>query len=97
MNQTQLATAIGVTPSAISQLERDISTTPSAQTLMELARVLRASPEWIQHGTGAMELEVGAQPEEGELLEAWRGLSAGQQRALISAMRALAAPPADKK
>lgn len=90
MTQVQVAKAVGVTQGAISQLERDQNSAPSAATLLALANALQASPEWIQHGTGPMALE--GESEERMLLSVWRRMGAEQRRAFLSAARALVEP-----
>jgi transcriptional regulator with XRE-family HTH domain len=52
MSQSALARLVGMTPSAISQIESGTSKKPSADNLMPIAKALRVNPEWLMTGKG---------------------------------------------
>jgi len=50
IKQVELASRVGVTQAAISNLVTDSSRKPSAPTLLKLAAVLECNPMWILNG-----------------------------------------------
>lgn len=57
LSQKQLADAIGVTPSAISQYEIKSGTEPSLKNLSKIAKALDVSFEWLATGRGVKGIE----------------------------------------
>jgi len=49
LTQKEVATYLGVTPSAVTQWEAD-STTPAADNILDLAKILSCDAEWILRG-----------------------------------------------
>lgn len=52
MKKSELARAIGVTPGAIWQIENDRYEGVRGSTLLAIAAVFNANPQWIQTGYG---------------------------------------------
>jgi len=52
LSQTELAKRVGVTPGAISNLERGDSKSMAADHIFAAAKILRVSPEWLATGRG---------------------------------------------
>ncbi len=61
LKQPELGKLVGISASALSQLERGDSKSPSAENLLRLAKALKCSPEWLQTGRGTA---AGASAEE---------------------------------
>jgi transcriptional regulator with XRE-family HTH domain len=56
MTQVELAKAVGVDQSAISQIERGNSKGASAENLLKIAAILKTNPHWLLTGKGGMEI-----------------------------------------
>lgn len=96
MSVAELARRIGVRQPSLWQLEEGVSKNPKASTLLRLAEVLNASPDWLASGRGApYRIKVEA-PQEAELVSIFRSLPSGSQQALVAAAKAMleAAPNA---
>jgi transcriptional regulator with XRE-family HTH domain len=104
LSQQELARRLEVTRSAVSNWEADAGVSPATDRLVELARVLHVSFEWLATGRGEMRLggpfveagvrEAGAVvdcPHELNLLQAYRRAPA-RVKALLHEMAELHAP-----
>lgn len=90
MKQTELASAIEGTQAAISNIITQASRKPSAPTLLKMAAALQCSAEWIISGDGhPFEINVVGKKAEKDLLDAFRGMDAQAQSALIAAAKAM--------
>jgi transcriptional regulator with XRE-family HTH domain len=88
--QVELASKIGVTQAAISNLVTDSSRKPSAPTLLKLAAALQANPEWILTGQGdPFEINIVGKRSEKDLLDAFRNMDMQAQAALLAAAKAM--------
>jgi transcriptional regulator with XRE-family HTH domain len=88
--QVELASKVGVTQAAISNLVTDSSRKPSAPTLLKLAAALQANPEWILTGQGdPFEINIVGKRSERDLIEAFRSMDPQAQAALIAAAKAM--------
>lgn len=88
--QTELAEKIGLTQSAISNIECDSSRQPSAPTLLKLAPTLEVSADWLMDGKGDVRgMPPLASEVEGELIEAFRALTPEAKGILLSVARAM--------
>ncbi len=88
--QVELASKVGVTQAAISNLVTDSSRKPSAPTLLKLAAALQANPEWILTGQGdPFEINIVSKRSEKDLIEAFRSMDMQAQAALLAAAKAM--------
>lgn len=87
IKQTELAAKIGVTQAAISNLVTDASRSPSASTLLSIARALRSNPPWILRCEGDPDhrMEM-VDPNEARLLGIWRSMESDQQKRVFAVM-----------
>lgn len=88
MPQLTLAKAIGIKQPSLSQLERGKSKSPAASTLLRIAAVLEANPEWIMHGRGHP-FEIDAVESDSEMRDVFSQLSPAHQAAILAAAKAL--------
>ena len=58
LTQAELATRLGVVPSAIAQWERPDGTAPSSSNLIRVAGLLDVSFEWLATGRGSSGVEA---------------------------------------
>lgn len=82
LNQTQLAKAVGVDQSTVSDIERGAGF--SAELLMSLADALLSTPQFIMRGASEADLEVD------QLAALYRASSPDDRRALMSSASAFA-------
>jgi transcriptional regulator with XRE-family HTH domain len=61
LNQTDFGRLIGLTPSAISQIEMSINT-PLPKTIRAICIAYETTEEWLKTGKGAMFRQVGSSP-----------------------------------
>lgn len=100
LSQAQLARILGISRGACGQWEQGHSL-PSVANIIETARLLNVSVEWLATGRGAMEYQDGLREapadygktlsnEELELVSQFRQLSTEQRKALLKLMRTIA-------
>src|SRR5688572_19683820 len=78
LSQVELAAKAGITQASISDLERGKSRAFRGVTLIAVARVLKVSAEWLQHGKGPMEKQdIPLSDEAVTLAQAWQRLDPG--------------------
>ena len=79
------------TQSAISNVITKWSRKPNAPTLLRMAAILQASPQWIMTGEGhPFEITTVGKKDEKALLEAFRALDQDARAALLVAARTMA-------
>ena len=66
INQYELAARVGITQPTISAIENGGQ--EGTKYLMELARALRVRPDWLQFGSGLMELDGDIDPRRQEFI-----------------------------
>ena len=88
MTQTQLAKAIGVDQSAISQIERGDSKGANAENLLKIAAVLQTNPQWLLTGRGDKDLS-NFHPDDSEVTRLANNLPSDKKAAWIAAGLAL--------
>lgn len=89
LSVAELARRIGVRQPSLWELENGLSKSPRSSTLLKLAEVLNASPDWIASGKGAPYRISVSGPDEGELVAIYRSLPKESQAALMVAAKAL--------
>lgn len=87
LSQHALAKAINVRQPALSQIERGVSKNPASTTLLRIAAVLEANPEWIINGRGDPFLTVVASS--AEMAAVFADLSPAHQAAILAAAKSL--------
>lgn len=88
LDQKDLAAAAGVTVSAISQIERNETKSPSALVMHAICGALAANPDWILQGRGPMLLGDPTPQDEGEILAIIRDMTPEARAALLAGLRA---------
>jgi len=100
-SQARLADSLGVTASAVGHWERPNGHQPSSENLIEIAKHLSVSVEWLALGCGEMRpnCSSGSPPgvislseEERTLLKRYQGLSSPSRALLMQFMEALTPP-----
>src|SRR5688572_17088503 len=90
LTQEQIAAAVGVDQSAISNLDRGTTEDPGAEMLLRSAELLQADPRYLLFGSGsappplefsAISLETEALEDQEAMLRAYLRLSASHKRA----------------
>lgn len=90
MKQVELATECGLTQAALSNLETDPTRKPSSPTLLKIADVLEANPEWILTGVGEPHAWAPVtSPDQVDLLRLYKRLSMRQREEALAFMRGL--------
>lgn len=89
MRQSALAKEIGITAQSLGAIENGKTKSPSASTLLKLAAVLDANPEWIIHGRGTPTIPKATPTTADEFAAVFRELSPEHQAALLAAAKAL--------
>lgn len=88
MLQAALAKRIGLSGTAVSKIESGKSKAPSAATLMKIAAVFEANPEWIMRGVGhPYELQTTAS--RSDMDSVFSKLTPEHQAAILAAAKAL--------
>jgi transcriptional regulator with XRE-family HTH domain len=91
IKQVALASQIGVTQAAISNLVTDSSRKPSAITLMKLAMALGCNPQWILDGKGdPFAWQAVTKDSHVELLTLFKNMPEEARQALLASARAMA-------
>lgn len=91
MSQRSLAKLVGVSQSAIAQIESGNTKALKAETLLRLSAALQANPYYIMTGRGTRETTPVTGDAQIELLALFASLPDEHQAALIAAARALGA------
>jgi transcriptional regulator with XRE-family HTH domain len=94
LTQTQLAQKVGVSQSAISDIESGDTKVILGPTMTALCAALRTNAEWLQTGQGSPAPAVTTGIEEGELLAIFRALPDELRMALITTARSMQAATA---
>lgn len=90
MNQQELADAVGIKQSTLSDIENLRTNAPNAANLLRMAAALEANPNWIATGEGdPWSLEIPPEEGAGELATIYGKLSPQKRAALLAAARAL--------
>lgn len=89
MTQVNLAKRVGVTQSAISDIERGDTTAMMGPTLSALARALGTNTDWLLKGTGTPGASINADVSEGELLALYRALGEEDRAALLRVAKSM--------
>ena len=98
LSQTSLAEAVGATQSAVSDLERSVTSEPGAEKLIRLAEALHLDPRFLlfgdettlsQDAAVAAVLQTEEQEDQRSLLLVFQRLSPAHKRALLTIARAL--------
>lgn len=88
MLQVSLAKQLGISPTAVSKLESGRSKAPAAATLLKIAAIFEANPDWIMHGRGHP-YELQAVENSSEMMAIFEKLSPEKQAAILAAARAI--------
>jgi transcriptional regulator with XRE-family HTH domain len=89
-SQGALAKLVGISQPSISDLENDVSKEPSAPTLLRMAAVLQANPEWMLNGKGhPLTVEVSDTAAKNEMASLFAAMTPEQQAAMLSTARVL--------
>jgi transcriptional regulator with XRE-family HTH domain len=86
LTQNEVALAVGMSPSAITQFERN-KLTPTKSTLEALARFYHVAVPYLLHGTKTPDQVEPRTPEEVEALALLRRAPPKMHRALLNVMR----------
>ena len=89
MTQTELGKKVGVSQSALAQVESGMTQTIKGNTLLRLAAALEANPRWIMSGKGEP-LQMDAPGDAVEMLELYELLDDDHKSAIMAAARAFA-------
>lgn len=89
LSQKELGKRVGVSQSAIAQIESGMSKTIKGNTLLRLAAALEANPRWIMTGNGEP-LRLDDPVELGELMELYELMDDDHKAAIVAAARAFA-------
>ena len=90
LTQVKLASLSGVKQASVSDLERGESKSYRGNTLVQLARALNVSPEWLSHGRGSMERkDVPLSDEAVAVAQAWQRLTPEVQSRLADMIFAM--------
>jgi transcriptional regulator with XRE-family HTH domain len=90
IKQNELAHAVGISQSSLSELETGESKLPSAEILLKLSSALGISPTWIVTGQeGQMDVLT---PDEQEFFSAARTLTPEQRSAVFTLIRSFTKP-----
>ena len=74
LTQVQLSALCGITQGSLSAIEKGNTKELKAGTILELARHLGTSPEWLKTGRGSPGEPVTPDPDESEALHLFRAL-----------------------
>lgn len=88
MLQTTLAKGLGLSGTAVSKIESGKSKAPSAATLMKIAAIFEANPEWIMRGVGHP-YEVQSSASHDEMSQVFSKLRPEHQAAILAAAKSL--------
>ena len=88
MTQQQLARAVGIDQSAISQIERGDSKGATAENLLKISAILETNPQWLLTGKGDPELSS-FNPNDNDVSNLANNLSPAKKAAWIAAGLAL--------
>jgi len=94
LTQTQLAQKVGVSQSAISDIESGDTKVTLGPTMAALCAALRTNPDWLQSGHGSPGPAVTTGIDEGELLAIFRVLPEEMRTALMMTARSMQAATA---
>ena len=94
LTQTQLAKRVGVSQSAISDIESGDTKVILGPTMTALCAALRTNAVWLQSGQGSPGPAVTTDIEEGELLAIFRVLPGEMRVALMMTARSMQAATA---
>lgn len=85
-DQQEFAKLVGMSQSALSEVESGRSKEPRASAFMRMVRLLQVSPRWLAEGKGPMRDH---NDDERELIEVFRGIDEKSRRLLLASARAL--------
>jgi HTH-type transcriptional regulator, cell division transcriptional repressor len=89
MKQGELAKAIGIKQPSLNQIEKNVTKSVKASTLMRLAKVLDANAHWLETGQGSPTAPIEAKPADSEVLAIWQKLTPTNKAAWIASGRAM--------
>jgi transcriptional regulator with XRE-family HTH domain len=87
--QVQLAKRVGVSQSAVSDIERGDTTYVLGPTLSSLAAALRTNTDWLMSGNGSAAPVIQTDDSESELLAMFRAMDAQSRAALLTVARSM--------
>lgn len=85
-DQSEFAKAVGMSQSALSEVESGESKEPRASSFWRMVRLLQLSPRWLAEGKGPMKTQ---DAQETELLDLYRALDDRSRRVLIASAKAM--------
>lgn len=88
MTQKQLAKAVGMAQSTISEIELGLSKSATAENILKIAAVLDTNPQWLLYGTGDPDLAT-FKPDDSQVANLANNLSPEKKAAWIAAGLAL--------
>ena len=89
LTQTELGKKVGVSQSALAQVESGMTQTIKGNTLLRLAAALEANPRWIMSGKGEP-LQLDVPGDASEMLELYEMLDDDHKSAIMAAAKAFA-------
>lgn len=89
LTQVQLAKLVGVSQSAVSDIESGDTKVLLGPTMTALCAALRTNAEWLQTGRGSPAPAITTDIEEGELLAIFRALTPDLRSALMITARSM--------
>lgn len=89
LRQKELAKKAGISQPALSQIESGATKVLKGPTILAIAKILDADPEWINTGKNAPVAPQQLSVPESEIIAIFRDLPAAQQQVLMSTARAL--------
>jgi transcriptional regulator with XRE-family HTH domain len=87
LSQAALGKRVGISQSAIAQIETGMSKTIKGNTLLKMAAALEANPRWIMTGNGEP-LMLDDPGDFSELLELYESMDDDHKAAIVAAARA---------
>jgi transcriptional regulator with XRE-family HTH domain len=85
-DQGEFARLVGMSQSALSEVETGESKEPRASSFWRMVKLLQLSPAWLAEGKGDMRT---TDEQEQELLEAYRAMDERSRRSLLASARAM--------
>ena len=89
LTQAELGRKVGVSQSALAQVESGMTQTIKGNTLLRLAAALEANPRWIMSGKGEP-MQLDAPGDASEMLELYQMLDDDHKAAIMAAAKAFA-------
>jgi transcriptional regulator with XRE-family HTH domain len=89
MSQASLARALGIKPPSLSEIELNKTKSPSASTLLKIAAILDANPDWIINGRGTHTLQSSDSDVDAQMSMVFGQLTTEQKHTLLAVAKSL--------